>query len=147
MKECRADLRFYLLFIITLRILHIQLQRPPKLSLGLPHPDPVVETSSLSAVQPPEPTYSLTIIDELNGTNTLSCLQIETVVYACQVSYLSLFAIAFFMKLICKLCIASLISTTFFYGRGIFIIYRLVLEQVSSLVMELVLVKAVLLLD
>ncbi|KAK3121295.1 hypothetical protein QOZ80_8BG0650290 [Eleusine coracana subsp. coracana] len=58
--------------------------RPPKLSLGLPHPDPVVETSSLSAVQPPEPTYNLTIMDELNGTNVLSCLQIETVVYACQ---------------------------------------------------------------
>jgi hypothetical protein len=63
-------------------------QRPPKLSLGLPHPDPVVETSSLSAVQPPEPTYDLTIMDELDDTKALSCLQIETIVYACQVSYL-----------------------------------------------------------
>ncbi|EMS67852.1 Protein strawberry notch-like protein 1 [Triticum urartu] len=58
--------------------------RPPKLSLGLPHPDPVVETSSLSAVQPPEPTYELNIMDELDQTKTLSCLQIETIVYACQ---------------------------------------------------------------
>ncbi|CAM0902689.1 unnamed protein product [Alopecurus aequalis] len=58
--------------------------RPPKLSLGMPHPDPVVETSSLSAVQPPEPTYELNIMDELDKTKTLSCLQIETIVYACQ---------------------------------------------------------------
>jgi len=58
--------------------------RPPKLSLGLPHPDPVVETSSLSAVQPPEPTYSLNIMAELDETKALSCLQIETIVYACQ---------------------------------------------------------------
>ncbi|OEL13043.1 Protein strawberry notch-like protein 1, partial [Dichanthelium oligosanthes] len=58
--------------------------RPPKLSLGLPHPDPVVETSSLSAVQPPEPTHKLNIMEELDETNALSCLQIETIVYACQ---------------------------------------------------------------
>ncbi|KAL6843730.1 hypothetical protein ACP4OV_026301 [Aristida adscensionis] len=58
--------------------------RPPKLSLGLSHPDPVVETSSLSAVQPPEPTYNLNIMDELDETKALSCLQIETIVYACQ---------------------------------------------------------------
>ncbi|GMH10575.1 hypothetical protein Nepgr_012416 [Nepenthes gracilis] len=58
--------------------------RPPKLFIGLPHPDPVVETSSLSAVQPPEPTYELIIKDELERSNALSCLQIETLVYACQ---------------------------------------------------------------
>ncbi|KAI0507168.1 hypothetical protein KFK09_013289 [Dendrobium nobile] len=58
--------------------------RPPKLSLGDPHPDPVVETSSLSAVQPPEPTYHLKIMDELEKSKSLSCLQIETIVYACQ---------------------------------------------------------------
>lgn len=67
------------------------LQRPPKLSFGQPHPDPVVETSSLSAVQPPEPTYDLKILDELEDTKALSCLQIETLVYACQVSVLLLF--------------------------------------------------------
>ncbi|XP_028064644.1 protein FORGETTER 1-like isoform X3 [Camellia sinensis] len=58
--------------------------RPPKLSIGAPHPDPIVETSSLSAVQPPEPTYDLKIKDELESSNALSCLQIETLVYACQ---------------------------------------------------------------
>lgn len=58
--------------------------RPPKLSIGPPHPDPIVETSSLSAVQPPEPTYELMIKDELEESKALSCLQIETLVYACQ---------------------------------------------------------------
>lgn len=62
------------------------MQRPPRLSIGPPHPDPVVETSSLSAVQPPEPTYDLEIRDELEKSKALSCLQIETLVYACQVA-------------------------------------------------------------
>lgn len=63
------------------------MQRPPKLSIGLPHPDPIVETSSLSAVQPPEPTYDLRIKEELEESKALSCLQIETLVYACQVAF------------------------------------------------------------
>ncbi|KAL2473580.1 RING/FYVE/PHD zinc finger superfamily protein [Forsythia ovata] len=58
--------------------------RPPKLSIGPSHPDPIVETSSLSAVQPPEPTYDLRIKDDLENSKALSCLQIETLVYACQ---------------------------------------------------------------
>ncbi|GAV64893.1 PHD domain-containing protein/Helicase_C_4 domain-containing protein/AAA_34 domain-containing protein [Cephalotus follicularis] len=58
--------------------------RPPKLSIGPPHPDPIVETSSLSAVQPPEPTYDLKIKDDLERSEALSCLQIETLVYASQ---------------------------------------------------------------
>ncbi|XP_074301676.1 protein FORGETTER 1-like isoform X1 [Silene latifolia] len=58
--------------------------RPPKLSIGPPHPDPIVETSSLSAVQPPEPTYDLEIRDEIEQTEALSCLQIETLIYASQ---------------------------------------------------------------
>lgn len=61
-------------------------KRPPKLSIGPPHPDPIVETSSLSAVQPPEPTYDLKIKEELERSKALSCLQIETLVYACQVA-------------------------------------------------------------
>lgn len=63
------------------------MQRPPKLSIGPPHPDPVVETASLSAVQPPEPTYDLQIKDDLESLKALSCLQIETLVYASQVCY------------------------------------------------------------
>ncbi|MED6108924.1 udp-glycosyltransferase [Stylosanthes scabra] len=58
--------------------------RPPKVSIGPLHPDPVVETSSLSAVQPPEPTYDPHIKDSLESSKALSCLQIETLVYACQ---------------------------------------------------------------
>ncbi|KAL8209836.1 hypothetical protein R6Q57_006568 [Mikania cordata] len=58
--------------------------RPPKMSIGPLHPDPIVETSSLSAVQPPEPTYDLKIKDYLETSKVLSCLQIETLVYACQ---------------------------------------------------------------
>ncbi|XP_073279298.1 protein FORGETTER 1 [Primulina huaijiensis] len=58
--------------------------RPPKLSIGPPHPDPIVETSSLSAIQPPEPTYDLKIKDDLERSKSLSCLQIETLVYASQ---------------------------------------------------------------
>ncbi|KAI4333252.1 hypothetical protein L6164_018085 [Bauhinia variegata] len=58
--------------------------RPPKLSIGPPHPDPIVETSSLSAVQPPEPTYDPKIKDNLESSKALSCLQIETLVYASQ---------------------------------------------------------------
>ncbi|KAH9646135.1 protein FORGETTER 1 [Citrus sinensis] len=58
--------------------------RPPKLSIGPAHPDPIVETSSLSAVHPPEPTYDLLIKYDLESSKSLSCLQIETLVYASQ---------------------------------------------------------------
>ena len=61
------------------------MQRPSKLLIGCPHPDPIVETSSLSAVQPPEPTYELKIVKDIEESNALSCLQLETIVYACQV--------------------------------------------------------------
>ncbi|KAM3393295.1 hypothetical protein ACQJBY_014136 [Aegilops geniculata] len=69
------------------QMLHLHMPSEPhedtnELSLGLPHLDPVVETPSSSAVQPPEPTYSLTIMDEF--TKALSRLQIGTTVYACQ---------------------------------------------------------------
>eukprot|EP00250_Pteridium_aquilinum_P027603 c3529_g1_i1 orf=145-2244(+) len=58
--------------------------RPSKLSIGPPHPDPVVETSSLSAVQPPEPTYELKFLADIEEAKVLSCLQLETIVYASQ---------------------------------------------------------------
>ena len=47
-------------------------------------------------MQPPEPTHKLTIMEELDKTNALSCLQIETLVYACQVSYLFIVRHSFF---------------------------------------------------
>lgn len=58
--------------------------KPSKLSIGRPHPDPIVETASLSAVQPPEPTYELVIREEMEKSGALSCLQLETIVYASQ---------------------------------------------------------------
>eukprot|EP00850_Spirogloea_muscicola_P007218 SM000036S13262 [mRNA] locus=s36:226900:240784:+ [translate_table: standard] len=58
--------------------------RPWHLALGKPHPDPVVETASLSAVAPPEPSYKLLSGAELATSGALSCLQLETLVYASQ---------------------------------------------------------------
>ncbi|GBG72349.1 hypothetical protein CBR_g11926 [Chara braunii] len=58
--------------------------RPSKLAYGSPHPDPVVETASLAAVEPPDPTYDLVMRDDPETMRALSCLQLETVVYACQ---------------------------------------------------------------
>lgn len=83
------------------------MQRPPKLSIGLPHPDPVVETSSLSAVQPPEPTYDPKIKDYLETSKALSCLQIETLVYACQVSLPTyLIIINFSLDFLCMMLVS-----------------------------------------
>lgn len=58
----------------------------PQLSvkLGSKHPDPVVESSSLSSVVPPEVHYQLTLPDEVIDRGCLSALQLEAVVYACQ---------------------------------------------------------------
>ncbi|KAL6767860.1 hypothetical protein ACKKBF_B36890 [Auxenochlorella protothecoides x Auxenochlorella symbiontica] len=58
--------------------------QPAKLPYGFPHPDPVVETSSLSAVPPPDVKYSLGAHPELVDAGVLSALQLESVVYACQ---------------------------------------------------------------
>lgn len=57
--------------------------RPAKLQAGEPHPDPVVETASLAAVEPPDVTHDLAIQD-LVDARMLSGLQLESVVYACQ---------------------------------------------------------------
>ena len=52
--------------------------------MGDRHPDPVVETSSLASVELPDITYQLTIPNEKIELNTLSALQLETIVYASQ---------------------------------------------------------------
>lgn len=57
--------------------------RPSKLHIGQPHPDPVKETASLAAVEPPNVTYTLAI-QELIDSGRLSGLQLESIVYACQ---------------------------------------------------------------
>ena len=57
--------------------------RPAKLALGCDHPDPVVETASLAAVEPPDVTYELHL-DDVVAAGLLSGLQLESIVYACQ---------------------------------------------------------------
>lgn len=52
--------------------------------IGEKHPDPVVETSSLSSVQPPNVWYKLSIPEEVIDYRYLSALQLEAIVYACQ---------------------------------------------------------------
>uniref|UniRef100_A0A3P8ZDF0 Protein strawberry notch homolog 1 n=1 Tax=Esox lucius TaxID=8010 RepID=A0A3P8ZDF0_ESOLU len=57
---------------------------PMKLRVGLRHPDPVVETSSLSSVSPPNVWYRLSIPEETIDRGWLSALQLEAITYAAQ---------------------------------------------------------------
>lgn len=61
-----------------------QVYKPSKLPYGEGHPDDVVETSSLAAVEPPDVTYELAARKTLVDEKRLSALQLEAVVYACQ---------------------------------------------------------------
>jgi hypothetical protein len=61
-----------------------QVYKPSKLPYGEDHPDDVVETSSLAAVEPPDVTYELAAKKILVDDKRLSALQLEAVVYACQ---------------------------------------------------------------
>lgn len=109
-------------------------QRPTKLSIGPPHPDPIVETSSLSAVQPPEPIYDLKTKDDLESTRALSCLQIETLVYACQVVFYN-------RTYGWWLWVPLLTSYCWFDGRDTFNTFQMVPGLDSLLETELVWVK------
>jgi hypothetical protein len=48
-----------------------------------PHPDPVVENSSLAAVSPPKPSYDVMLPSDVIQGVKLSSLQLEAVIYAC----------------------------------------------------------------
>uniref|UniRef100_A0A668ACX6 Protein strawberry notch homolog 1 n=1 Tax=Myripristis murdjan TaxID=586833 RepID=A0A668ACX6_9TELE len=52
--------------------------------IGMRHPDPVVETSSLSSVNPPNVWYRLSITEETIDHGWLSALQLEAITYAAQ---------------------------------------------------------------
>ena len=54
------------------------------MKIGLPHPDPVVETSSMASVQPPNVYYRLSIPEAVIDRRQLSALQLEAITYACQ---------------------------------------------------------------
>lgn len=53
--------------------------------IGKHHPDLVVETSTLSSVPPPDITYSLSLPSSVADKGSLSALQLEAIIYACQV--------------------------------------------------------------
>eukprot|EP00957_Ditylum_brightwellii_P093255 7101101-Ditylum_brightwellii.AAC.1 len=48
------------------------------------HPDPVVENSTLSAVEPPGVEYNLAMPADVIAKGKLSNLQLEAIVYGCQ---------------------------------------------------------------
>lgn len=52
--------------------------------LGRKHPDQVVETASLSSVEPTDVWYKTVLPEETINTGRLSALQVEAVVYAAQ---------------------------------------------------------------
>lgn len=52
--------------------------------IGKKHPDQVVETASLSSVEPPEVYYKLSLPDETIRSGLLSALQLESIVYTSQ---------------------------------------------------------------
>lgn len=58
--------------------------RPSKLKLGYEHPDPIVESSSLASVEPPQVWFDLKFPEMVIEEVRLSALQLEAVVYACQ---------------------------------------------------------------
>ncbi|XP_017462761.1 PREDICTED: protein strawberry notch isoform X2 [Rhagoletis zephyria] len=57
---------------------------PAKLKLGKKHPDPVVETASLSSVEPCDVYYKLAIPADTINSGYLSALQLESITYASQ---------------------------------------------------------------
>lgn len=54
------------------------------MKLGRKHPDPVVETASLSSVEPSDISYKLSIPHETIDLGMLSALQLEAITYTCQ---------------------------------------------------------------
>lgn len=57
---------------------------PKKLKIGAQHPDPVVETSTLSSIEPNDITYQLSIPNKCIEEKKLSALQLESIIYASQ---------------------------------------------------------------
>lgn len=54
------------------------------MKIGKKHPDPVVETASLSSVEPSDIYYKLSVPSECIDRCLLSALQLESITYACQ---------------------------------------------------------------
>lgn len=58
--------------------------KPAKLTIGVQHPDLVVETASMSSVAPTDITYELKIPQKTIKSGVLSALQLESIIYASQ---------------------------------------------------------------
>uniref|UniRef100_A0A673GQ40 Protein strawberry notch homolog 2 n=1 Tax=Sinocyclocheilus rhinocerous TaxID=307959 RepID=A0A673GQ40_9TELE len=58
--------------------------KPSKSTIGISHPDFVVETNTLSSVPPPDISYTLSIPGCSISSGLLSALQLEAIIYACQ---------------------------------------------------------------
>ncbi|OXB84956.1 UNVERIFIED_CONTAM: hypothetical protein H355_016078 [Colinus virginianus] len=71
------------LFIMFSSLPFLPLPSQP-VKIGLRHPDPVVETSSLSSVTPPDVWYQTSISEETIDNGWLSALQLEAITYAAQ---------------------------------------------------------------
>lgn len=54
------------------------------MKLGKKHPDPVVETASLSSVEPADVWYKVSLPEDTIKSGSLSALQLEAIVYASQ---------------------------------------------------------------
>lgn len=54
------------------------------MKLGKKHPDPVVETVSLSSVEPADVKYELSLPMETINSGSLFALQLEAITYTCQ---------------------------------------------------------------
>lgn len=54
-------------------------------TIGISHPDIVVETNTLSSVPPPDITYVLSLPETTIKGGLLSALQLEAIIYGCQV--------------------------------------------------------------
>lgn len=73
--QWRLELSLFLLFIRSYLFV---------VKLGSKHPDPVVETASLSSVEPTDVWYDLSLPENTIKTGALSALQLEAVTYASQ---------------------------------------------------------------
>ncbi|XP_055306092.1 protein strawberry notch-like [Sitodiplosis mosellana] len=58
--------------------------KPAKLDYGKPHPDPVVESATLSSITPTDIHYELKIPKKTIEKGALSALQLESIIYASQ---------------------------------------------------------------
>uniref|UniRef100_A0A672U5F4 Protein strawberry notch homolog 1 n=1 Tax=Strigops habroptila TaxID=2489341 RepID=A0A672U5F4_STRHB len=87
---CNRPLRFVLVNTITAELCTMFSSSPffplpfQPVKIGLRHPDPVVETSSLSSVTPPDVWYQTSISEETIDSGWLSALQLEAITYAAQ---------------------------------------------------------------